>query len=110
MATVSDSPEAKSPAPSISSGLRITAIVLRTLFIFTLLALSIRVSLPQSETIWTAYETPADLIRFLLGLALCLWFGSLLFNGPRDAQGYRTWLYLGAAGLPFALICLFAAW
>lgn len=110
MATVSENPEAKSPGPGVSPGLRITATLLRTLFICALLALSIRVSLPQSETIWTAYETPADLIRFLLGVALCLWLGSLFFNGPRDAQGYRTWLYIGAAGVPFAVICLIAVW
>jgi hypothetical protein len=74
------------------------------------LALTIRVSMPQSETIWTAYETPADLIRFCLGLALGVWLVFQFFNGPRDAQGYRTWLYLGLAAVPFALICLFAVW
>jgi len=74
------------------------------------LALTVRVSLPQSETIWTAYETPADLIRFMLGLALCLWLGVQLFHGPTDAQGYRTWLYLGLAAVPFAIICLVAVW
>jgi hypothetical protein len=105
-----ETPEAKLPASNISTALRIAATGLRTIFIFTLLALTVRVSLPQSETIWTAYETPADLIRFCLGLALCGWFLFLLFNGPKDVQGYRTWLYLGLAAVPFALICLFAVW
>jgi hypothetical protein len=109
MAT-SETPEAKLPAANVSSGLRIAAIVLRTVFIFTLLALSVRVSLPQSETIWTAYETPADLVRICLGLALCVWLLFMLFHGPNDAQGYRTWLYLGLAAVPFTLICLFAVW
>jgi hypothetical protein len=106
----SETPEAKLPAANVSSVLRIAAIGLRTIFILTLLALTVRVSLPQSETIWTAYETPADLIRFCLGLALCVWLIFQLLHGPSDAQGYRTWLYLGLAAVPFALICLFAAW
>lgn len=106
----SETPEAKLAASNVSPGLRIVATVLRVVFIFTLLALAVRVSLPQSETIWTAYETPADLIRFMLGLALCIWLVSQLFQGPRDAQGYRTWLYLGIAAVPFAIICLFAVW
>jgi hypothetical protein len=109
MAT-SESPEAKLPVSSASPRLRIAAIVLRTMFIAVLLALTVRVSMPQSETIWTAYETPDDLIRFVLGLALCLWLGSQLLQGPSDAQGYRTWLYVGLAGVPFAIICLVAVW
>ena len=84
--------------------------LLRVVFIFTLLALTVRVSLPQSETIWTAYETPADLFRFLLGSRLCVWFIFQLFHGPRRCRGYRTWLYLGLVAVPFALICLFAVW
>jgi len=105
-----ETPEAKLPAPNTSSALRIAAIVLRTVFLVLLLMLTVRVSLPQSETIWTAYETPADLLRFCLGLALCVWFIFQLFQGPNDAQGYRTWLYLGLVAVPFALICLFAVW
>ena len=103
----SETPDTNLPVPP---GLRIAATLLRTIFIFTLIAVAVRVSLPQSETIWTAYETPADLIRFMLGLALCIWLGSQLFRGPRDTQGYRTWLYLGLVAVPFALICLFAIW
>ena len=106
----SESPEAKLPAGNISPALRIASTVLRGLFIFTLVAIAVRVSLPQSETIWTAYETPNDLIRFLLGLGVCIWLCSLLFQGPGDAHGYRTWLYLGLVAVPFAVICLIAVW
>ena len=105
-----ESPEAKLPASDVSLGLRIVATFLRTVFIATLLALTIRVSLPQSETIRSAYETPADLIRLLLGLALCGWLVIQFFQGPTDAQGYRTWLYLGLAAVPFAIVCLVAVW
>lgn len=98
-----------SPAPG-GSRLRLAAITLRTIFISILLVLAARVSMPQSETIWSAYETPADLVRVVLGFGLCSWFVMLLFQGPRDARGYRTWFYLGLAAVPFALICLYAVW
>lgn len=82
----------------------------RTAFIFVLMALIMRVAQPQSETIWTAYETPGDLIRLWLGIGVCLWLIWQLFEGPKDAQGYRTWLYLGATALPFAVLCLYFVW
>ena len=66
--------------------------------------------MPQSETYWSAYETPGDLVRLVLGIAVCIWLVVQLFRGPRDANGYRTWLYLGLAAVPFALICLIAVW
>jgi hypothetical protein len=33
-----------------------------------------------------------------------------LFAAPPDTQRHRTWLYLGLAAVPFALICLIAVW
>jgi hypothetical protein len=110
MATSRNMPEAKLPASEASSGLRIAATLLRTAFILILMALMVRVSLPQSETIWSAYETPGDLIRLWLGIGVCIWLVSQLFHGPNDAHGYRTWLYLGLAAVPFTLICLLAVW
>jgi len=110
MANLGNHPDAKLPVTDVPAALRIPAILLRTIFVCTLVVLTLRVSMPQSETIWSAYETPADLIRMILGFALCVWFAILLFQGPRDAHGYRTWLYLGLVAVPFALICLFAVW
>ena len=110
MASLRNPPEAKSPASNVSNALRIAAILLRTIFICTLLALTLCVSMPQNETIWTAYDTPADLIRLILGLVVCIWLVVQLFYGPRDANGYRTWFYLGLVAVPFTLICLFAVW
>jgi hypothetical protein len=75
------------------------------------MALVFRVSQPQSETFWSAYETPGDLVRLWLGIGACIWLGWQLFEGgPKDAHGYRTWLYLGLTLVPFSLICLFAIW
>ena len=103
-------PHTQSTASEISRFARITAIVLRSLSIAVLLALTWRVSSPQSETIWTAYETPGDLVRLVLGIAVCLWLIVHLFILPRDASGYRTWLYLGFIVVPLGLILTVAIW
>jgi hypothetical protein len=67
-------------------------------------------NLPQSETIWTAYDTPADLVRLILGIGVCAWLVYQLFLVPRDPASSRTWFYLGLVAVPFALIVLFVAW
>ncbi len=109
MANLEHPPEAKLSG-EVSRPLRIAAIVLRTLFIVLLLILTLRVSLPQSETIWTAYDTPADLVRLVLGVGVCAWLIYQLFLVPTDAGSSRTWFYLGLVAIPFALIVLFVAW
>jgi hypothetical protein len=48
----------------VSSRLQWTAIVLRAAFIGLLMVLILRVSQPQSETVWSAYETTGDMVRF----------------------------------------------
>ncbi len=105
-----DAPDSKAPASNVSLGLRIASTVLRALFIACLLAITLRVSMPQNETIWTVYDTPSDLVRMALGLAVCVWLGAQLFKAPRDASHYRIWLYLGLVAVPFAVICLIAVW
>jgi hypothetical protein len=100
----------KPAAAEISPGLRIVGATLRTIFILAILVIIVDVSLPQSETIWTAYDTPGDLVRMALGLGVGIWIAVQLFIMPKDAQGYRTWLYLGIVGVPFALICAAALW
>ena len=75
-----------------------------------LLAIILRVASPQSETIWTAYETPDDLARLMLGLAAGIWIVFHLFIPPKDPAAYRTWLYLGSVLLPFALVCAIMIW
>jgi hypothetical protein len=102
--------EPKVTGSNASSGLRIAGTVLRAAFIVCLLAITVRVSMPQNETIWTAYDTPGDLVRLVLGFAVFAWIAVQFFRAPKDAQGYRTWLYFGIAAVPFALICLFAIW
>jgi hypothetical protein len=93
-----------------SSGMRILAIVLRALFIGALVVVTLRVSSPQSESFASVYETPGDLIRLALGLAVCLWIVIHLFMLPRTAEGYRTWVYLGLVVAPLALVAAIAIW
>ena len=106
----SENSDAKFPSSNASRGVRIAATFLRAMLIGTLVLLMWHISLPQNETIWTAYDTPRDLVRVALGLVVCVWLLVQLFRGPRDAYGYRTWLYLGIVAVPFALICLVAIW
>jgi hypothetical protein len=103
-------PETELSAKTVPPWLRTAGLTVRCLFIATLLLLTFCVSLPQSETIETAYDTPNDLIRLALGFAVCVWLAIQLFRMPRDAASYRTWLYLFIAAEPFALICLYYVW
>jgi len=103
-------PDTKLPAPEASAGLRIAALALRALLIGILVVVMAHVSSPQSETIWSAYETPGDLIRLVLGLIACLWILFHFFKSPNDAAAHRTWFYLGLVAVPFALICAIAVW
>jgi FtsH-binding integral membrane protein len=110
VAQVENPSEPTLPDGAISPRMRIAAGILRALFIAMLALITFRVSLPQNETIWTAYDTPSDVVRMLLGLAVVVWLAFQLFRGPRDQGGYRTWLYLGLVAVPFSLICLVAVW
>jgi hypothetical protein len=49
-------------------------------------------------------------IRLVLGLVVCIWIIAHLFMLPKDAEGYRTWVYLGVALAPLALACAVAVW
>jgi archaellum biogenesis protein FlaJ (TadC family) len=102
--------ESNAPGSDVPLGLRIASTVLRVAFIALLLVVTVRVSMPQNETIWTAYDTPGDLVRMALGLVVCIWIAVQLFAAPKDAHGHRTWIYLGLVAVPFALICIIGTW
>jgi hypothetical protein len=82
----------------------------RTLFIVVLIVVTMRVAGPQNETIWSSYETPGDLLRLVLGFAVCVWLVFNIFRLPKDAGGYRIWLYIGPVLVPLALLCAFVIW
>src|SRR6266481_4948345 len=91
-------------------GVRIGGMAVRALFIIILTVVTARVASPQVENIWSIFETPGDLIRVALGFVVCAWFLVNLFILPKDADAYRTWLYLGLAVLPLSLLCAFVVW
>jgi lysylphosphatidylglycerol synthetase-like protein (DUF2156 family) len=102
--------ESNAPRMDVPLGLRVLSTVLRVAFIVLLLVVTVRVSLPQNETILTVYDTPGDLVRMALGLVVCIWIACQLFAAPKDAHSHRTWVYLGLAAIPFILICMIATW
>jgi hypothetical protein len=107
----SDTPhEANSPAAKIPPGLRLAGLVVRTVFIVALLLVTLRVSMPQSETIWTAYETPGDLIRLGLGLAVCIWAVSQLFVVPKTPALFAHGSISGLAVPALLLILVVVVW
>jgi len=92
--------------------LHIAGTALRVAFLAILVVITLRVSLPQNETLLTIYDTPGDLIRMVLGLGVCAWVGAQLFlaRAPRDTLGHEIWVKFGLVAVPFALICLIAVW
>ena len=100
----------EAPNSKILTRLATASFILRTIFLVSLLIVTVHVSAPQTSTIWTIYETPGDLIRFALGFAVCLGIVVQVFMAPKDAHAHRTWLYLGLAMVPFILICIVGIW
>jgi hypothetical protein len=105
-----EAPKATLERSKVPFLLRAAGLVLRAIFLCTLIAIAIRVSAPQSETIWSAYETPGDLLRLVLGAAVAIGILVQLFRPPKDAQAYRTWTYLGIFLTPLAVLVAIAAW
>lgn len=100
----------KGPEEEISRGIWFGGLAVRTIFIAILIIVTARVASPQMEHIWSLWESPDDLIRVALGLAVCAWLLVHIFILPKDAAGYRTWLYLGLAILPLSLLCAVVIW
>jgi hypothetical protein len=96
--------------PKLPMSVRLGGIAVRALFLIILTVLTARVASPQVETLRSVLETPDDLIRVVLGFGLCIFFIVNLFIPPRDAEAYRTWMYLGPAILPLSVLCAFVVW
>jgi hypothetical protein len=96
--------------PTISPGLKIAGATVRTLFMCLLLVVIVLVAGPQNETVWSAYETPGDLVRMALGLLAGIWILVHLFIPPREPAAYRTWLYLGLVFVPLAIVYALVMW
>jgi hypothetical protein len=91
--------------------LKIAGIALPSLFLIFLVAIALRVSLPQSETIWMIYDEPADAARLFIGLLVSMWIVYHMFTVPNGGgQTYRTWACLGIILVPLTVLVLFAIW
>ena len=84
--------------------------VFRAAFLIGLIIVTLRVALPQSETIWTIYDEPGDVVRFGLGLGVCVWIAVHLFKLPKESQAFQTWFNFGLAGVPFIILCAAFLW
>lgn len=96
--------------PNHNFGIKLAGLIVRSVFILLLAVLTARVASPQIETLSTLLDTPDDLVRVVLGLAVCIWCVVNLFILPKDVEAYRTWLYLGFAVLPLSLLCAVVVW
>ncbi len=102
--------DTKLPSPKVPTPLRIAATLLRASFIFLLGIETLRIMMPERESLFSAYVKWGDLARAALGLGVCVWLAMRLFKRPQTVKGYRVWLYLGLVAVPLALICLIAIW
>jgi hypothetical protein len=106
-------PSASGPPPSAlktAPRVEFAGKVLRALFLICLIIVTIRVALPQNEKLWTIYDEPGDLVRFGLGLGVCIWIAVHLFKWPAGSQAYQTWFQFGLAGVPFGIVCAVFVW
>ena len=100
----------KKAKPHVPVGIWLAGVAVRTIFLLILTALTARVAGPQVETMRSLFETPSDVVRVALGLAVCVWLVVNLFILPKDPGAYRTWMYLGPALLPLTLLCAYVVW
>ncbi len=100
----------KKRGTEVSGAVWLAGLAVRTLFIATLIVITARVASPQMEQLWTLLDTPGDLVRVMVGFAVCVWLIVHLFILPKDQEGYRTWLYLGIALLPLSVLCAIVIW
>jgi|SRR5215470_5243398 len=103
-------PDGNVTTRAVPMPVRIVGHVLRAVFLLALIVVAIRVSAPQSETVWSAYETPGDLVRLVLGAAVAIGILVQLFRPPKDAQAYRTWALLGIFLAPLAVVVALIDW
>ncbi len=107
---MSQADTARKPELKPPSGFWLGGVTARTLFLLILAVITARVAHPQIETLRSVLETPGDLVRVILGFAVCLWIVINIFRLPKDAGAYRTWSYLGLGLIPLALLCAFVVW
>ena len=72
----------------------------------TLMAITWSLTMPPKATGF-AHFSAGDFIRVGIGILICIGMTLELIRQPRDVEGYRTWVYIGA-GVAFVWL-VFAA-
>jgi hypothetical protein len=90
--------------------MRLFGLILRTLFLIVVVTVTARVATPQNETLWSAYDTPSDLLRLVLGAIVCGFIAVQIFRHSRNPADMRKWVLIGLAVLPLALLCAVVIW
>jgi hypothetical protein len=90
--------------------MRVLGLVLRTLFLLVVIAVTFRVATPQNEKLWSLYDTPDDLFRVVLGLIVCGFIAVQIFLYPKNPADMRKWVPIGLAVLPLAVLCAVVIW
>ena len=90
--------------------MQIFGLILRTLFLILVVVITARVASPQTETLLSAYDTPGDLLRAVLGAVVCCLIAVQIFRYSRDPADMRKWVAIGLAAVPLALLCAVVIW
>jgi hypothetical protein len=90
--------------------MRILGLILRTMFLVIVVVITARVASPQTENLWSAYDTPSDLFRIALGATVCVFVAIQIFRYSRDPADLRKWVAIGGAVVPLALLCGAVIW
>jgi phosphoglycerol transferase MdoB-like AlkP superfamily enzyme len=90
--------------------MRVLGLILRTLFLAVVVAVTARVASPQNETFLSAYDTPTDLFRMVLGAAVCIFVTIQIFRYSRDPADMRKWVGIGVVAVPLAILCAVIVW
>jgi len=59
------------------------------MFLLLVMVVTARVASPQTETLLSAYDTPSDLLRAVLGAAVCCFVAVQIFRYSRDPADMR---------------------
>jgi hypothetical protein len=100
----------QTPSGELPNSIKIVGLILRTIFMASLLIIAAHVSAPQNVGPTWLDLPVGDVVRAALGFAFCLWVLVHIFILPKDPAAYRTWAYMGAVLVPLAVICGFAIW
>jgi hypothetical protein len=75
--------------------LKFAGALIRSVFIVTLMAITWSLTIPLKATGFGHLST-GDFIRVVIGILICIGMMLELLRQPKDVEGYRTWVYIGA--------------